>query len=263
MAISRRVPGVESARKALLLLLWFDESHVEASVEELAAAAGMPVSSAYRHVALLREMGLLEQGGRGRYHISARIYGLTRAADAAGGLIVRARPILHRLVDQTGETAVLVRLLGDAALAVDQVDTTPPVRLAYAPGRTMPLTAGAPAKMLLASLPASTRTAYLDRLSRQDPEFAARRADWAAELTAARRQGWAESWGEVDPGLWGTAAPVRKSGQVIAALSIAGPVDRLDDIGRRRAISLCRNAANELTDALASDAANTGRGAAS
>ena len=51
-------------------------------------------------------------------------------------LIVRARPILHRLMGLTGETASLVRLLGDAAVAVDQVDTDPPVRLAYAPGRS-------------------------------------------------------------------------------------------------------------------------------
>lgn len=256
MALTRRIDGVESARKALHLLLWFDESHVEASVEELAAATEMPLSSAYRQVALLRELGLLEAGARGRYRVSARVYGLTRAADAAGGLIVRARPILHRLVGLTGETASLVRLLGDAAVAVDQVDTDPPVRLAYAPGRTMPLTAGAPAKMLLASLPASTRVAYLDRLSRLDPGFAGRREAWAGELAAARRQDWAESFGEVDPGLWGIAAPVRQAGHVIATLSVAGPVDRLDAARRKQAISLCREAAGDLTAALAADAAS-------
>lgn len=255
MALTRRIDGVESARKALHLLLWFDETHVEASVEELAASTAMPLSSAYRHVALLRELGLLEPGTRGRYRVSARVYGLTRAADAAGGLIVRARPILHRLMGLTGETASLVRLLGDAAVAVDQVDTDPPVRLAYAPGRTMTLTAGAPAKMLLASLPDGTRDAYLDRLGAADPDFAARRGAWQDELTLARRQDWAESFSEVDPGLWGIAAPVRQAGHVIATLSVAGPLSRLDDTRRKRAISLCRDAAADLTSALAADAA--------
>ncbi len=255
MALSRRTDGVESARKALHLLLHFDESHVGASVAELATATGQPLSSVYRHVALLRELGLLEQGRRGQYHVSARVYGLTRAADAAGGLIVRARPVLHRLAALTGETAVLVRLLGDAAVAVDQVESNPPIRLAYSPGRTMPLTAGAPAKMLLASLPASSRTAYLDRLSNLDAAFARRRADWNKELTTARQQDWAESFGEVDRGLWGVSAPIRLGGHVVAALSLAGPLDRLDDSGRRKGIKLCCDCAVELTEALAADAA--------
>lgn len=258
MTASRRATGVESARKALQMLLWFDENHTEARVPDLAAAAGVPTSTAYRYVALLREMGLLEDGTRGRYHVSPRVYGLTRAADTAGGLVLRARPFMKRLAADTGETVVLVRLLGDIALAVDQMETDPPTRLAYAPGRTMPLTAGAPAKMLLASLPATTREAFLDRLAAQDPDFARRRPAWESELIRVRRQDWAESSHEVDPGFWGVSAPIRhvpaggrQQGTVIAALSVAGPMDRLDPAARTRIIALCCRAAADITGALA------------
>ena len=70
MAPSRRTTGVESARKALQLLLCFDASRTRASVAELAKAAGLPLSSAYRHVALLREVGLVEEEGAGLYRVT-------------------------------------------------------------------------------------------------------------------------------------------------------------------------------------------------
>jgi DNA-binding IclR family transcriptional regulator len=46
-----------------------------------------------------------------------------------------------------------------------------------------------------------------------------------------RRRGWAQSVAEREPGVASVSAPVRDSGgQVIAAVSVSGPVDR---IGRR------------------------------
>ena len=251
MASSERVAGMDSARKALELLLMFHDERTEASVPEMAAFLGLPRSTVYRYTALLREVGLLEPGGRGRYHVSARIHAVARAADAAGGLILRARPVIQRLALESGETVVLIRLLGNAAVAVDQAETDRSVRLAYALGRTMPLTAGAPAKMLLASLPAASRSAYLDRIGAQDPEFAARRPAHEAELVRVRRRGWAESFHEVDAGMWGVAAPVYSAGRVIVAVSVAGPLSRLDTPEKRaRVIERTRDAAGELTAVL-------------
>ncbi len=252
MTTNQRTGGVESARKALLMLLHFTEEHPRATADELARAVGVPKSTAYRHLALLRELGLIDEGTRGVYHVTARAGDLARAADAAGGLIVRARPYLRRVAEETGETTVLVRLLGDAAVTVDQVESNHAVRLAYSPGRTMPLTAGAPAKLLLASLPASTRTAYLDRMCKADPDFARIRPEWEAALAPVRRQGWADSWGEVDPGLWGCAAAVQERGRVVAALSSAAPLARLGtDEARRFVLESCIRGAKDISAALA------------
>lgn len=251
MALSQRVSGVESARKALQLLLQFSAGRPRATVETLARDAGLPTSSAYRYLGLLRELGLVEEGARGLYHVSARIHDLARAADAAGGLIVTIRPLLERLVDETGETAVLIRLLGDVAVPVDHVEPDQPIRLAYSPGRTMPLTLGAPAKLLLASLPATTRSSYLDRMARSDPALAARRDALEAELAAIRERGWSDSAQEVDAGVWGAAAPVREGGRVTASISVAGPLSRLDADRRADIIARTIAAAEEASRLLA------------
>lgn len=251
MSSSQRTGGVESARKALQMLLAFNESRPRASVEELADEVGLPRSSAYRYVSLLREVGLLEEDRRGIYRVSARVHSVARAADAAGTLIMTTRPFLSRLADETGETSVLVRLLGDAAVAVDQIESRHPIRLAFSPGRTMPLVDGAPAKLLLASLPASTRAAYLDKMERADPRLRARRAAREEELARIRRQGWAESTEEVDPGCWGTAAPIIQRGRVIAALSVAGPLSRIDAEARQHVLDRTIAAAKDVSDRLA------------
>lgn len=235
MAASRRTVGVESARKALQLLLCFDAARPRAGVPELAKAAGLPLSSAYRHLALLREVGLVEEDGGGLYRVTPRIHGLARAADQASPLVAAARPFLQRLAGETGSTAVLFRLLGDVCVAVDAVEPRKPVHLSGVSGRSFPLHRGAPSKLLFASLPATVRNAYLERIERADPAERAQRRAREAELALIRRRGWAESHGEVDAGMWAVAAPVVQKRRVIASLWLAVADKRLD-AARRAAL---------------------------
>jgi len=235
VAASRRTTGVESARKALQLLLCFDAGRPRASVPQLAKAAGLPLSSAYRQLALLREVGLVEEDGGGLYRVTPRIHALARAADRASPLVVAARPFLERLALATGSTAVLFRLLGDVCVAVDAVEPRRPVHLSGVSGRSFPLHRGAPSKLLFASLPATVRNAYLERIERADPAERAQRRQREVELAAIRRRGWAESQGEVDPGMWAVAAPVVQKRHTIASLWIAVP-DRKLDAARRTAL---------------------------
>ena len=263
MAPSRRTPGVESARKVLQLLLCFDAGRPRAAVPELAKAAGLPLSSTYRHLALLREVGLIEEEGAGIYRVTPRAHGLARAADQASPLVVAARPFLTRLAAETGSTAVLFRLMGDVGVAADAVEPRKPVHLSGVSGRSFPLHRGAPSKMLFATLPATVRNAYLDRIERADPEERTRRRAREAELAQIRRRGWAESHGEVDPGMWAVAAPVSQRRRVIASLWLAVTDKRLD-AARRAALrdATCAAAAalsRQLDRALATRAPRSGQ----
>jgi DNA-binding IclR family transcriptional regulator len=50
-------------------------------------------------------------------------------------------------------------------------------------------------------------------------------------LLEVRRRGWAQSVAEREPGVASVSAPVRDAaGQVVAAVSVSGPIDRM---GRR------------------------------
>ena len=53
------------------------------SARELAEVTAIPLPSMYRYIALLRDTGLLVSDDRGAYHLSPRLIGLARAAEAA------------------------------------------------------------------------------------------------------------------------------------------------------------------------------------
>lgn len=74
----------------------------------------------------------------------------------------------------------------------------------------------------------------------------------AGELAAVRRTGWAATVGEREPGVASVSAPVHdRSGAVVAALSVSGPVDRLGRRPGERLAGAVVAAAAELTGLLA------------
>ena len=64
----------------------------------------------------------------------------------------------------------------------------------------------------------------------------------AAALSGIRRRGWAQSVGEREQGVASVSAPVRSpSGKIIAAVSVAGPLERLSrQPGRMHAPAVAR-----------------------
>ena len=73
----------------------------------------------------------------------------------------------------------------------------------------------------------------------------------AADLSAIRRRGWAQSVGEREPGVASVSAPVRTAnGKVIAAVSISGPIERLTRTPGRLHGSAVISAAARISDLL-------------
>jgi DNA-binding IclR family transcriptional regulator len=92
-------------------------------------------------------------------------------------------------------------------------------------------------KLLLAYLPEDDLDALLRgwRLERKTPYTITDPRALRSALAEVRRQGWAENVNESELGAASIAAPVRNErGEVIAALSIVGPVQRLGSDSLRR-----------------------------
>ena len=68
------------------------------------------------------------------------------------------------LVDETGETAVVVRRIGLSSVCLHQVESDEALRVTLEPGAMSPLYAGAPGRVLLAFAP----TEVLDEVLAQD-----------------------------------------------------------------------------------------------
>jgi len=128
--------------------------------------------------------------------------------------------VLPRLRDITGESVQLYRRDGIHRICIAAAEPTAGLRDTVPIGTRLPMTAGSGATVLAAWADPATQRAVLPTAT-----FTER------VLVDVRRRGWAQSVAERETGVASVSAPVRDSaGQVVAAVSVSGPVDRM---GRR------------------------------
>lgn len=162
----------------------------------LSEATGLPRATVHRLAVALECHRLVARDAEGRFELGPRVGELARSgstnlrrlADAAG-------PALVALRDATGESAQLYVPQGEMRFCVAARESPHSLRTIVAVGASLPMERGSAGKVL-----------------RGDPE--------------ARRRGWAESVEEREPGVASVSAPVVVAGEVVAAVSVSGPIER-------------------------------------
>jgi DNA-binding IclR family transcriptional regulator len=239
--------GCEGARRVLALMLAFSADRNTLTARDLATETGIALPSVYRYITLLRETGLLVGDSRGSYRLSARLIGLARAAEAAESIIEIADPVMCELAAETGETVILVRLIGRSAVCVHRVESGQRLRISFEPGQPLSLERGASARLLLSGLSPEVRQDYLAPLAERDPEAAAR---LEARAVLAGRQGYAISEEEVEKGVRAISAPVLNGKRMIAALTVPSPLVRMSVTTQDRLLVQVRAAARAINETL-------------
>jgi len=100
------VSGVGVLDKSVLVLHALSTTADGLSLAELQDATALPRATAHRLAAALEDHGLVRRNGEGRYVLGFTLAALAGAAQKQFPLAATARPILERLVDSTGESAL-------------------------------------------------------------------------------------------------------------------------------------------------------------
>jgi DNA-binding IclR family transcriptional regulator len=191
-----RLSGVGVVDKAVSILKAVARSG-PLGLAELQTATGLPRATAHRLVVALEEHGLVRRDPAGRFVAGLALVDLGRAAAEAFPLRERALPALELLRARTGESVQLfVREGADARRCVVSLQSPHGLRWIVPEGMVLPLAVGSAGHVLSG-----------------DP---------------VGRGGWVESVEEREPGVASVSAPVRDAtSQVVAAVSVSGPVGRL------------------------------------
>lgn len=230
--------GVGVIDKAVLLLAALEFGPV--SLNDLADRTGIPRPTAHRLAVALEHHRLVTRDDAGRFAIGPWL-GELGAAAAADDIVLAAAPILTALRDESGESAQLYQRHGDHRVCIAAAERRTGLRDTVPVGAVLTMTAGSAAQVLLAWEDPATVAPILDAA-----RFTAR------TLTAVRRRGWAQSSEEREVGVGSVSAPVRgRGGDVVAAMSISGPLDRLTRSPGRKHSAQVVAAATRLTDRLA------------
>ncbi|MCX7889468.1 MAG: IclR family transcriptional regulator [Rhodobacteraceae bacterium] len=222
------------------------------SLTEVAQAAGQSPATCYRILTTLRRHGIVEFEEAGQlwrigpeaFRIGSAFLGRTRMSELS-------RPVMQRIMAETGETANLAILDGTEVMFVSQVETNEPIRAFFRPGTRGPGHASGIGKAIMAWLPAARLEGLLGgTLERFTPRTRATAEALREDLAAIRVRGWAVDDEERTEGMRCIAAPVfNQWGEPVAGISVSGPAVRMRPVRDEATGRLVRAAADEITRA--------------
>ena len=221
------------------------------TLNQIAERTGLPLATAHRVLRGLRDIGYVAgEGGRAPWRLGPRLLRLMHYTFAPDQLASLAGPVLQLLVDEFAHVAFLTRL-GDDGIEL-MATVFPHKRLAslVQPGRSFPLHASASGKAIYAAQPAAVLNAALSApLHRYTPGTITDGGELRRHLALVRRQGFAESDEEMDPGVYALACPVPGAGAgVLQAVALVDLKPRFFD-GREReqVVAVLQRAAGRLS----------------
>src|SRR5262245_37173809 len=228
--VSARRYTVDAAAKALELLSAFSFREPRLSLAELAERTGIPRATAFRLLSTLEQSGFLVKV-HGAYQVGIKCFVLGNIV--AGGLDLRetAHPHLVSLRDRTRETSQIAILDHFQVVYLERVlSPDPAVFMRTRAGAILPAYCTALGKALLAYRPESEVEAWAvkQKFPALTPNTISSAKRLLKELRAIRERGYALDDEEREHGVRCIAAPVRNhTGEVVAAISGAGPRDRM------------------------------------
>jgi DNA-binding IclR family transcriptional regulator len=243
----RKTPqGAQAALRAVRLLKLFTSEQPELQLAEVSELAGLNKTTTHRLLQALHSESLLDRNlGNGAYRLGPALMALGVQALSSDNLRIKARPMLRRLAEETGETATLEIPIDDTMLILDEVTGGHFVAAGGNVGTRWPMHATSTGKALIAFVENG-----IDRLGERLKPLTVRTITEHDKLEAQfgdiRRRGFAETVDELEDGFSGVGTVVRGStGEILGALSICGPTQRMTE-SRRVSLgaTLCTAAGN-------------------
>jgi DNA-binding IclR family transcriptional regulator len=242
-------PRTQSLERAIGLLHAVGARPDGSSASELARVTGLPRSTVSRTLRTLADAALVDERNDG-WVLGDELVNLARLADPDRRLVEASRPVLGRLRDECGESALLGVPYGRPGLRIVlQLDPARHVGVANWVGEEVPLHASAAGKLALAELADDELRAWLagTGLMRFTAKTLADERSLRSELARVRRLSWAELADELEDGLASLSVPVRApDGSLIGMAGISGPTFRLGRVRRRELLPVLRSAVAEI-----------------
>ncbi len=230
---------LSSVTNAVRLLKAFSSSNREWGVSDLSRRLELSKSSVHRLLTTLTEEGMLEQDVEtGRYRLGLVVFDLAAAVSTQLDLHEAVLSPMTDLRNRSGETVQVAVLDGRQVVYVERLDSPHTLRMFLEIGRRNSAHCSGTGKALLAAIPRQKLEQTLKGwvLEPRTAETITSMSALRADLELSRARGYAENRHESEVGVVSVAAAIRDHGaRAIAAISVAGPSERVDPIRRELA----------------------------
>lgn len=253
MKAKAEVSGIRVLHKTVDILETIKENREGVRLADLARSVDLPKATVYRILTTLEARGYLDRDGDGNYRLAKKLFDLQRSAPIEQVLTEVAPPFLAEVAAESKETVNLGILDAGEVVVISTVESSQAVRMSSKVGNRRYLHATALGKVMLAGL--SEKEVLRLIKSKGQPRLTehtlCEKAALLAELKKIREHGYAIDNQENEIEGRCVGAPITApNGQVIAALSISGPVFRMD-IDRAKSLApRLKQACAEISKAL-------------
>ena len=245
---------IQSVARALAILNVLAEARTELALHEIAERMGLAKSTVHGLISTLKDFGYIEQCAfTYKYKLGLRLFEVGSIVALGWDVRTVAAPYIQKLLEEMRETVHLVILDKHEVLYIDKRETMESLRIASQVGMRLPAHCTGVGKTIMA---------YLDHKESQEiirkkglPRFTCNTITdpltLEAELGRIREQGYAVDNQEIMDSLKCVAAPIRnQSGKVISAISISGPISRMQGERFQKAIDLVVRTGNTISEKL-------------
>ena len=227
------------------------------TLSELAQETDQSPATVYRILATLQARGLVELDAESQlWHVGAGAFLIGARYLRRTSIVDRARPILRRLMEETGETANLAIPQDGHVLFVSQIECHESIRAFFPPGTLSPMHASGIGKAILSKMPHEQLDRILSgaSLERFTEKTLTRPSLLRDDIRETRIRGYAIDDEEKNMGMRCIAAPVIGwQGEPEAGLSVSGPVIRVAEARIEALAASVVRAARELSEALGAE----------
>jgi DNA-binding IclR family transcriptional regulator len=242
--------GVRVLHKTLDILEEIKTTESGYKLADLARKVELPKATVYRILTTLEGRGYLDRASDGSYRMAKKLFELQRSVPLEQVLHRVAQPVMERLVAACKETVNLGILDAGEVVVINTVESPQAVRMSSKIGNRRHLHATALGKILLAGMPEKevNRLVKLKGLPKVTPETLTTKTELVAELQKVRQQGWALDNQENEMEGRCIGAPIHGPNErVVAALSISGPVFRMDISRAQSLVASLKTACAEIS----------------
>ena len=225
-----RKSRLSSVANAIRLVRAFSAEEYEIGISNLARRLGLGKSTVHRLASTLVQEDFLEKNpDTGAYRLGLALFELGTLVRRKMNFANEARPYLKSLMEKTGETAHLAVLDHASVLYINTIASRQAIRMSSNVGARAPSHSTSEGKVLLAFRPPEALAAVLEvGLAARTAKTITKLQALREELRSVRGRGYAIDDEETEVGLRSVAAPIRDHrGEVVAAISIAGPTQRV------------------------------------
>lgn len=192
-------------------------------------------STAFGIISTLEQLGYVEQDqDTARYVLGLKLFELGQAAYSRLELTTVAKPHISKLAQKCEETVHIAVLSGTEVVYLDKVESPRAMRVSSQIGGREPVHCTGLGKVLLAFLPKSNAEDIIKKIDyvKCTENTITTEKDLRRELEDIKKHKFALDREENEEGLYCIAAPIFNGrGEVVAALSVAGTVERVKNEG--------------------------------